>query len=166
VSRGQRTTSFKAGIKYAPRQRPLTEAQISEIWARRAAEETGTRIARHMGRYGGSIRKCIYKAGGIRPRPRERSRIALSLEEQEEILAVWLSLRSIAARIWQSAVDRLTRGGPESGPSELSRWQRRPGCAESKQTTKAAKLRIGEALRLEVIARLEDDWSPQQISRF
>jgi hypothetical protein len=117
-----------------------------------------------MGRYGGSIRKCIQRVA-FDPGP-ERSRIALSLEEQEEILAVWLSLRSIAARIWQSAVDRLTRGGPESGPSELSRWQRRPDCAESKQTTKAAKLRIGEALRLEVIARLEDDWSPQQISRF
>src|SRR5437660_12625770 len=71
--------------KYRPRQRPLTEAEIAELWTRRAAGETGTRIARHMGRYVKSVAEYIHAAGGIRPRPRTRSRVALSLQEREEI---------------------------------------------------------------------------------
>src|SRR5882672_10442671 len=97
----QKEVSLKRG-RYRPRQRPLTEAQIEEIWTRRAAGEAATRIARHMGRYARSIGDYLYEAGGIRPRPRSRSRIALTVREREEIsrgLAAADSLRSIAVRI-------------------------------------------------------------------
>src|SRR6266849_10804455 len=88
--------------QYRPRQRPLTEDQIAELWKRRAAGEAATRIARHMGRYRNSVGDYLLESGGIRPRPRTRSRIALTMQEREEIsrgLATADSLRSIAVRI-------------------------------------------------------------------
>ena len=152
-----------------PKQRPLTEAQIAELWRRRAAGEPGTRIARHIGRYASSVHKHIYEAGGIRPRLRKKSRIALRLEEREEIsrgLAAAQSLRSIASRIGRS---------PSTVSREVARNRGRQGyrAGTAEQETlnrgrrpKPAKLRMCEALRVEVIARLEAYWSPEQISRF
>ena len=155
--------------KYRPRQRRLTDAQMAEVWARRAAGETGTRIARHMDRYTSSIRDYIHEAGGIRPRPRKRSRIALSLAEREEIsrgLAAANSLRAIAVRIGRS---------PSTVSREVARnhgrLSYRAGSAEQaalsrSRRPKPAKLRISEPLQVEVIAGLEANWSPEQISRF
>jgi len=155
--------------KYRPRQRPLTETEKAEIWARRGAGEAGNRIARHMGRYVKSIQDYIHDAGGVRRPPRKRSRIALSLQEREEIsrgLAAAASLRSIARRIGRS---------PSTVSREVTRNQGRlnyrAGGAEQAALTrgrrpKPSKLTICERLRVEVVARLEEDWSPQQISRF
>jgi len=155
--------------KYRPRQRPLTEAERVELWARRAAGETGTRIARHLGRYAQSIQAHIHDAGGIAPRPRKRARIALTLQEREEIsrgLAAADSLRSIALRIGRS-------------PSTLSRevarnhgrQSYRAGAAEQAALTrgkrpKPTKLMSCAKLQAEVVAGLKLEWSPQQISRF
>ena len=146
----------------------LTEAQESEIWARRAAGETGTRIARHMGLYGDTVRACIRRAGGVRPRPRNKSRTALRLEEREEIsrgCAAGDSDRAIAARIgrspstvWREVARNGGRQNYRAGSAEQAalRRGRRP---------KLAKLKINSKLLAEVVARLEDDLSPEQISR-
>ena len=155
--------------QYRPRLGRFTGAQIAELWTRRAAGESTTRIARHIGRYATSVREHIRKAGGIRPRPWKRSRTALSVEEREEIsrgLAAGNSLRSIATRVGRSpsTVSRevLRNGGRQryrAGSAEQAalNWARRP---------KPTKLRICEPLRVEVMALLAEDWSPQQISRF
>jgi IS30 family transposase len=155
--------------KYKPRQGPYTEAQIRELWARRGAGETGTRIARHMNLEPTTLRNYIHQAGGIRPRPRKRSRIALRREEREEIsrgLAAGDSLRSISVRIGRS---------PSTVSQEVARNHGRQSyrAASAEQAAlsrcrrpKPAKLRICVPLRVEVMARLEADWSPQQISRF
>src|SRR5258708_22441137 len=100
----RKEVSLKRG-KYRPRQGRLTAAQEAEVWARRAAGESGTRIARHMGLYGSSVRAYIHKAGGVRSRTRKRSRIALGLPEREEIsrgIAAGDSDRGIALRIGRS----------------------------------------------------------------
>ena len=139
------------------------------MWARRAAGESGTRIARHLGLSGRSVRACIRKAGGIRPRLRKRSRISLSLGEREEIsrgIAAGDSDRGIALRIgrWPSTVSReVARNG--------GRENYRAGSAEQAalirgRRPKPAKLRICQPLLIEVMARLEANWSPEQISRF
>jgi transposase, IS30 family len=154
--------------KYRPRQRPLTEAEIGEFWRRRAAGESPTRIARHMGRFPDSLRHYVVAAGGIRPRPRKRSRIALSLDEREEIsrgLAAAESLRSISMRIGRS---------PSTVSREVARNQGREDYRASSaeqaalgrgRRPKPAKLTIHSTLRAAVVARLEQDWSPEQISR-
>lgn len=146
----------------------LTEAQEWEIWARRAAGETGTRIARHMGLYGDTVRACIRRAGGVRPRPRNRSRTALRLEEREEISrgrAAGDSDRAIAARIGRSP-STVSREVARNG----GRQNYRAGSAEQAtlrrgRRPKLAKLKINSKLLAEVVARLEDDLSPEQISR-
>jgi transposase, IS30 family len=155
--------------KYRPRQRRLSEAQIWELWARRAAGESGTRIARHLGRYPKSVQAHIHDAGGIRPRPKKRSPVALSLQEREEIsrgLAATASLRSIASKIGRS---------PSTVSREVARnrgrQSYRAGAAEHAalirgRRPKPAKLTIHSKLWAEVVARLDLNWSPQQISRF
>lgn len=155
--------------KYRPRQRRLSETQIGELWARRAAGESGTRIARHLGRYPKSVLAHIHDAGGIRPRPKKRSQVALSLLEREEIsrgLAAAASLRSIASKIGRS---------PSTVSREVARnrgrQSYRAGAAEQAalirgRRPKPAKLTIHSKLWAEVVARLELNWSPQQISRF
>ncbi len=146
----------------------MTEAEIVEFWRRRGAGESPTRIARHLGRVPDSLRHYVFALGGIRPRLRQRSRIALSLDEREEIsrgLAAADSLRSIATRLGRS---------PSTISREVTRNQGRQnyraGSAEQAalvrgRRPKSAKLTIYSKLRAEVVARLEQDWSPQQISR-
>ncbi len=155
--------------KYRPRQRRLTESQVAELWVRRAAGESGTRIARHLGRYPASVRAHIRDVGGIRPRPKRRSPIALSRQEREEIsrgLAAAASLRSIASRI---------RRSPSTVSREVARNRGREsyraGAAEQAALTrgrrpKPVKLTIHSKLWAEVVAHLELNWSPQQISRY
>jgi IS30 family transposase len=105
--------------------------------------------------------------GGIRPAPRRRSWRALSLAEREEIsrgVAAGVSLRSIAAELHRA-------------PSTVSRELRRNGghrryrAAGADQRAwrqalrpKPCKLATHEALRQLVAARLEDNWSPEQIA--
>jgi transposase, IS30 family len=152
-----------------PKQRPLTEAQIAELWTRRIGGESTTRIARHMGRLPKSLRTYVHAAGGVRPRPRTRSRVALRLEEREEIsrgLAAGDSLRSIAARI---------RRSPSTVSREVARnhgrRSYRAGSAERAALSrgrrpKPAKLVLGSRLGTEVAAHLQRNWSPQEIARF
>ena len=121
-----------------------------------------------MGRVPDSLRHYVFAAGGIRPRPRKRSRIALSLEEREEIsrgLAAADSLRSIALRIGRS---------PSTVSREVARnrgrQSYRAGSAEQAalgrgRRPKPAKLTVCSQLRAEVVALLKLEWSPQQISR-
>ncbi len=152
-----------------PKQRPLTEDQIAELWTRRIGGESTTRIARHMGRLPKSLRTYVHAAGGVRPRPRTRSRVALRLEEREEIsrgLAAGDSLRSIAARI---------RRSPSTVSREVARnhgrRSYRAGSAERAALSrgrrpKPAKLVLGSRLGTEVAAHLQRNWSPQEIARF
>lgn len=154
--------------KYRPRQRPLTEAEVAELWTRRKGGEATTRIARHMGRPHKSLQAYVHAAGGVPPRPRKRSQIGLSLEEREEIsrgLAAADSLRSIAVRIGRSpsTVSREVarndgRQNYRAGSADRAAWRR-------SKRPKPAKLTTCERLRVEVIARLERNWSPEEISR-
>ncbi|HKB34464.1 MAG TPA: IS30 family transposase [Candidatus Dormibacteraeota bacterium] len=154
--------------KYRPRQRPLTEAEVAELWTRRAAGESGTRIARHMGRNASSLRAHIHEAGGIRPRPRKRSGMSLSLQEREEIsrgLAAADSLRSIAVRIGRSASTVSREVTRNRGRQDYRADNAEQAALNRGRRPKPAKLTIHSRLWAEVVARLEANWSPQQISR-
>src|SRR6266581_6213630 len=56
----RKEVSLKRG-KYRPRHGSYTEAEIAELWVRRAAGETGTRIARHMGLDATALRDYFHK---------------------------------------------------------------------------------------------------------
>ena len=154
---------------YTPRQMPLTEAEIAELWSRRSAGESTSRIARRLGRVPDSLRHYVHAAGGVRPRRRTRSRIALSLGEREEIsrgLAAGDSLRSIAAGIRRSASTVSREVARNRGRQAYRASSAEQAALTRSRRPKPAKLAICPRLRAEVVAGLELEWSPEQIARW
>jgi hypothetical protein len=124
-------------------------------------------IGRLFDRGHSSIFQVLAPTGGIRPQPRRRSRLALTLAEREEIsrgLVAGRSLRSMAVALGRS-------------PSTISREIARNGGLRPYRATKAdkrawqsalrpkpCKLALHAWLRQAVAAKLALEWSPQQIA--
>jgi IS30 family transposase len=82
-----------------------TEQDKSLMWDRWQKGESLNAIARHFGRSHSSIQGILSRTGGVRPLPRRRSRLSLTLAEREEIsrgLSAGRSLRSIASALGRS----------------------------------------------------------------
>jgi IS30 family transposase len=149
------------------RRRYCTAAESAEIWDRWKRGENLTSIGRVFRKSSGSIFSHLMPFGGIRPRPRRRSRLALSLVEREEIsrgLISGDSLRMIATSLGRapSTVSReVARNGGlgryRAAASEKRAWSQalRP---------KLCKLATHPPLRQVVARLLRRNWSPQQIS--
>ena len=76
----------------------LTPAQKTEVWRRWRQGESLSAIGRALGRIPKLVHYIVAGAGGVAPSPRQRSRLALTLAEREEIsrgLAHGCSLRAI-----------------------------------------------------------------------
>jgi len=144
-----------------------TDSQKSLMWDRWQKGDSMTEIARLFDRKHPSIRRILTENGGIRPRQRKRSSLALTLAEREVIsrgLAVQLSMREIASQLGRSpsTVSREVQrnGGYASyraSSAEDAAWQRalRP---------KACKL-AGRPFLVKVITKkLQIQWSPEQIA--
>ena len=144
-----------------------TAAQKAEMWDRWQRGETLHSIARLFDRHHTSVRGILATTGGIRPPDRQRSRLALTLAEREEIsrgVARDLSLRAIAARLGRAAstISREVHrnGGRKryrAGQADQAAWDRahRP---------KPCKLVINRALARVVAKKLRALWSPEQIA--
>jgi DNA-binding MarR family transcriptional regulator len=81
-------------INYTPEQKAIIGTDISKVIL--------YDIARMFDRYHSSIMPTIHQTGGYRPPVRKRHRLALSLDEREEIsrgLVAKLSIRDIAAKL-------------------------------------------------------------------
>ena len=144
-----------------------TAAQRTDIWDRWQRDESLTAIGRLFDRPSSSIFNMLSPTGGIRPPPRQRSRLALTLAEREEIsrgLARRLSLRAIASQLGRS-------------PSTISRELHRNGGAEGYRAVKAdqvawdrarrpkrCKLVCNQRLSRTIATKLRLQWSPQQIA--
>ena len=79
-----------------------TQAQKAQMWDRWQRGESLNAIGRVFDRHSSSIFAVLSPTGGIRPPERKRSRLALSLQEREEIsrgLVCHLSLRTIASQL-------------------------------------------------------------------
>ena len=61
------------------------ESQKALMWDRWQKGESLNAIARLFDRHHSSIQRVLAETGGIRPAPRRRSRLALTLAEREEI---------------------------------------------------------------------------------
>jgi len=76
-----------------------TESQKALMWDRWQRGESLNSIARLFDRHRPAIQGILAKTGGIRPAPRRRSRLALTLAEREEVsrgVFAGYSIRSIA----------------------------------------------------------------------
>lgn len=124
-------------------------------------------IGRAFDRTSASVFNHISYRGGIRPPPRRRSRLALTLPEREEIsrgLIVGRSLRAIAQALGRSP-STLSREVARNGDPERYRAARAEAHAwKQALRPKTCKLALQPQLRNAVAAKLALEWSPQQIS--
>ncbi len=144
-----------------------TAEQKSEMWDRWQRGESLNAIGRVFDRPSSSIFGQLAPSGGIRPPPRQRSRLALTLAEREEIsrgIAASLSLRSIATPLGRSpsTISRELRrnGGYDhyrATPADQAAWDRA-------RRPKRCKLACHRPLRRTVAAKLRLNWSPEQIA--
>ncbi len=88
------------------RRRSFTAAQRKEIWDRYQRGESLTGIGRVFGKFSSQVYEQLVPYGGIRPAPRCRSRLALTLVEREEIsrgIVAQRSIRAMARSLGRSA---------------------------------------------------------------
>src|SRR6185312_12793583 len=91
--------------------RGFTAAEKTELWDRWQRGESLKAIGRAFGKPSSSIYYQVAPHGGIRPPPRRRSRLALTLAEREEIsrgIAVHQSVR-LMARLLGRSVSTVSR---------------------------------------------------------
>ena len=143
-----------------------TTTQKTEMWDRWQRGESLNAIGRAFDRHSSSIFSQLSPTGGIRPPPRHRAKLALTLSEREEIsrgIASALSLRSIAKELGRS-------------PSTVSREVNRHGglkayrASEADQAAwdrahrpKPCKLAEHPLLKRIVASKLKMNWAPKQI---
>ncbi len=101
------------------------------LWARWKAGESLSDIARALEKGGGSVFGVLRLRGGIAPPVRQRSRMALTVEEREEIsrgIAADLSVRAMAERILRAVSREIRRNGGNNryraGDADDRAWDR------------------------------------------
>ena len=144
-----------------------TESQKALMWDRWQRGDSLEQIAQLFDRRHSSIQGILAKSGGIRPPPRCRSRLALTLAEREEIsraVAAGQSLRSIATSLGRapSTISReIRRNGGERSyrahQADQAAWDRA-------RRPKICKLAQKRALAYMVGSKLQLAWSPEQIA--
>ncbi len=145
----------------------FTTAQKTELWDRWQKGEGLKAIGRVFGKGSSSIYSHLLPYGGIRPPPRRRSRLSLTLSEREEI-----SRGIVAARSIRSIASILGRA-PSTVSREINRnggyRQYRAAAADKRAWTEAlrpkpCKLALHPCLRLAVERKLRHNWAPEQIA--
>ena len=149
------------------KRRWYTAAERSEMWDRWQRGESLNAIARAFETSHSAIFKNFDRFGGIRPPNRQRSRLALTLSEREEIsrrVVSGLSLRTIVRQLDRapSTISReINRNGGlrryRANQADKAAWDRahRP---------KPCKLAGSLQLRRIVANKLKRRWSPEQIA--
>jgi len=141
----------------------FTAAQSAELWERWKKGEGLHAIGRVLGKPHSCIFNHLRPSGGIKPPSRRRSRLALTLVEREEISRGLVAGRSV--RAMGRAPSTISREIGRNGGSGRYR-----AAAADKRAWKQAlrpkvcKLAVHVRLRQAVAAKLERDWSPQQIA--
>jgi IS30 family transposase len=147
--------------------RGFTAAEKTELWDRWQRGESLKAIGRAFGKPSSSIYFQVTPHGGIRPAPRRRSRLALTLAEREEIsraITGYQSTRSIA-RLLGRAASTVSREISRNGGYD----RYRAALADEKAWVRArrpkrCKLANSPHLRRAVARKLRLNWSPEQIA--
>jgi IS30 family transposase len=145
----------------------FTAVEKTELWDRWQRGESLNAIGRAFGKTSSSIYGHLAPHGGIRPAPRRRSRLALTLAEREEIsrgIVAQQSIRSMATLLGRSpsTVSRevCRNGGYDdyrAAQADKNAWARA-------RRPKRCKLAMSPRLRRAVARKLRLNWSPQQIA--
>ena len=144
-----------------------TETDKALMWDRWQKGESLNSIARHFGRSHSSIQGVLARTGGMRPPRRQRSRLALTLCEREEIsrgVVAGQSLRFIAATLGR-APSTVSREINRNGGRRRYRASQADQCAwDRAHRPKTCKLVKNRALAWVVAQKLKKLWSPDQIT--
>ncbi len=112
--------------------RGFTSAEKTELWDRWQRGESLKAIGRAFGKPSSSIYFQVSPHGGIRPAPRHRSMLALTLSERETIsrgIAAHQSTRSMAKLLCRSPSTGSREIIRNGGYAERRRLMSRPGSA-------------------------------------
>jgi IS30 family transposase len=152
--------------KRLPR-RYYSEADKALMWDRWQKGDSLHTIGRLFERSHTSVRRILAETGGIRPSPRSRSRLALSLAEREEIsrgIVAGHSIRSIAQTLGR-APSTVSRELQRNGGRQLYRANQADQAAwDRAHRPKRCKLVANRALARIVARKLTLHWSPDQIA--
>jgi IS30 family transposase len=151
---------YRARIHY-------TEADKALMWERWRKGESLNAIGRLFDRRHPTVQQMLARTGGIRPPPRRRSRLALTVAEREEIsrgLMAGLSVRSIAASL-DRAPSTVSREIDRNGGRRVYRASTADEAAwDRARRPKRCKLARHPALARLVAQKLQLEWSPRQIA--
>ena len=144
-----------------------TAEQRADIWDRWQRGESLNAIGRLFDRPSSSIFKMLVPSGGIRPSPRKRSRLALTLAEREEIsrgIVCDLSVRAIAKQLGRSTSTISREINRNGGLKHYRASQADQAAWDRAHRPKPCKLAVNPALRRIVAGKLRCNWSPEQIA--
>lgn len=144
-----------------------TESQKALMWERWKQGDSLQMIAQLFDRNHSSIQRILAESGGIRPAPRCRSRLALTLAEREEVsrgIVTGISIRALARRLGRapSTISReLKRNG---GRAAYRAAQADQHAWDQARRPKPWKLTESRMLANMVASKLQLQWSPEQIA--
>ena len=145
----------------------ITRSQREEFWRRYKAGESVLGIIGALRQRAGNINRLLEASGGIAPVPRTRSMRVLKFGEREEIsrgLAAGDSFRGIARRLNRAVSTVSQEVGRHGGRRRYRAAHADFEAWESARRPKASLLCENQQLQLIVAVKLQQDWSPQQIS--
>ena len=147
--------------------RGFSVAERTEMWDRWQRGESLRAIGRAFGKPSSSIYYQLSPHGGIRPAPRRRSRLALTLSEREEIsrgIVAQRSVRSMALLLGRSP-STVSREGRRNGGYDRYRAAAADARAWARaHRPKRCKLAKHPPLRRAVARKLRLNWSPEQVA--
>jgi IS30 family transposase len=147
--------------------RGLSSPDRRVLWDGWKAGQTFEEISSTLGKGAGSVYSVLRRAGGMAPAERKRSARALSLAEREEVsrgLAVSLSLGAIAARLGRAKSSISREVARNGGASRYRATEADDRGWRAATRPKQCLLARVPALCAAVASKLEERWSPGQIS--
>ena len=151
---------YRTRIYYSPKQK-------AEMWDRWQRGDSLNEIGRAFDRPSSSIFGQLSPTGGIRPAPRKRSCLALTLSEREEIsrgLVVGNSIREIAMELKRSPSTISREINRNGGYDNYRATQAEQAAWDRAHRPKRCKLACHPMLKHMVATKLKRNWSPKQIS--
>ena len=153
-------------MTYRPRTY-YTDSQKALMWERWQKGDSLQQIAQLFDRTHSSVQGILVRTGGIRPAPRHRSTLALTLTEREEVsraVAAGRSIRSIASQLGR-APSTISREIQRNGGQQWYRASHADQAAwDRAQRPKTCKLVKNRRLARVVAGKLQSQWSPEQIA--
>jgi IS30 family transposase len=143
--------------------------QQNLLWVMWRRGDSIREMERTLGETLPRIRRFLRQSGGIPPVPRRRRADHLSLVEREEIsrgIAAGLSARSIAERIDRPSSTVSREIGRNGGRDAYRALAADAAAFARARRPKVSKLAANAELAGVVAAKLDDDWSPQQIAQW